>query len=183
MSRMVSYTRERERERLLEAREDVRADQRVSVAARRAHSGRGDRRRRRTRLRLRHRHRQRETQFGLSEVKLGILPAVISPYVISKIGATARARAVPHRRAIRCGARARIGLVHRVVDDDEAARRRRLRDRHAAQDLGPRGRSRVQEADHLCRVARACRCDSVHDRRDRRAARFRRRTGRACRRS
>src|SRR6185436_4387539 len=31
---------------------------------------------------------KRETQFGLSEVKLGILPAVISPYVIGKIGAS-----------------------------------------------------------------------------------------------
>src|SRR5205085_11202791 len=29
-----------------------------------------------------------ESKFGLSEVKLGILPAVISPYVIAKIGET-----------------------------------------------------------------------------------------------
>src|SRR5258708_12923853 len=28
----------------------------------------------------------RDCKFGLSEVKLGILPAVISPYVIGKIG-------------------------------------------------------------------------------------------------
>jgi methylglutaconyl-CoA hydratase len=53
--------------------------------------------------------------FGLSEVKLGILPAVISPYVIAKIGTT-------HARALfltgeRFGAdRAlQIGLVHRVA--------------------------------------------------------------------
>jgi len=60
------------------------------------------------------------TQFGLSEVKLGILPAVISPYVIAKIGQT-HARALfltgerfDTERALR------IGLVHRVVDTVEA---------------------------------------------------------------
>ncbi|MHB0970918.1 MAG: enoyl-CoA hydratase-related protein [Thermoanaerobaculia bacterium] len=58
------------------------------------------------------------TKFGLSEVKLGILPAVISPYVIAKIGET-------HARALfltgeRFGAdRAlQIGLAHRVAADD-----------------------------------------------------------------
>jgi len=57
------------------------------------------------------------TKFGLSEVKLGILPAVISPYVIAKIGST-------HARALfltgeRFGAeRARqIGLVHGIASD------------------------------------------------------------------
>jgi methylglutaconyl-CoA hydratase len=60
------------------------------------------------------------TQFGLSEVKLGILPAVISPYVISKIGQS-HARALfltgerfDVQRALR------IGLVHRVVENDPA---------------------------------------------------------------
>jgi methylglutaconyl-CoA hydratase len=59
------------------------------------------------------------TQFGLSEVKLGILPAVISPYVIAKIGET-HARALfltgerfDTERALR------TGLVHRVVDTVE----------------------------------------------------------------
>jgi methylglutaconyl-CoA hydratase len=61
-----------------------------------------------------------DAKFGLSEVKLGILPAVISPYVIGKIGAS-------HARALfltgeRFGAERahRIGLVHRVVDSVEA---------------------------------------------------------------
>jgi len=60
------------------------------------------------------------TQFGLSEVKLGILPAVISPYVIAKIGRS-------HARALfMTGERfdaeraLRIGLVHRIVDNDPA---------------------------------------------------------------
>ena len=63
---------------------------------------------------------QEGTQFGLSEVKLGILPAVISPYVIAKIGET-HARALfltgerfDTERALR------IGLVHRVTDSVEA---------------------------------------------------------------
>jgi methylglutaconyl-CoA hydratase len=62
-----------------------------------------------------------QSKFGLSEVKLGILPAVISPYVISKIGA-GHARALfltgerfDAERALR------IGLVHRVADDIDAA--------------------------------------------------------------
>ena len=59
----------------------------------------------------------RDAKFGLSEVKLGILPAVISPYVIAKIGADACARALPDRRAIRRRARA----AHRT----RASRRRR----------------------------------------------------------
>lgn len=53
--------------------------------------------------------------FGFTEVKLGILPAVISPFVLSKIG-------VSHARALfltgeRFDARraAAIGLVHRIT--------------------------------------------------------------------
>jgi methylglutaconyl-CoA hydratase len=62
---------------------------------------------------------QRETQFGLSEVKLGILPAVISPYVIAKIGPThARALFLTGERFAADRA-AQIGLVHRVVDTVE----------------------------------------------------------------
>jgi len=62
-----------------------------------------------------------DSKFGLSEVKLGILPAVISPYVIAKISET-------HARALfltgeRFGAERAlaIGLVHRVTDDLDAA--------------------------------------------------------------
>ena len=62
-----------------------------------------------------------QTKFGLSEVKLGILPAVISPYVIAKIGAS-QARALfltgerfDTERALR------IGLVHRVDENIDAS--------------------------------------------------------------
>lgn len=53
--------------------------------------------------------------FGFSEVKLGILPAVISPYVLAKIGRSA-ARELFLTGSRFGAARAReIGLVHRVV--------------------------------------------------------------------
>jgi methylglutaconyl-CoA hydratase len=53
-------------------------------------------------------------------VKLGILPAVISPYVISKIGAShARALFLTGER-FDAERALRIGLVHRVADDTTA---------------------------------------------------------------
>jgi methylglutaconyl-CoA hydratase len=62
----------------------------------------------------------RGSKFGLSEVKLGILPAVISPYVIGKIGAShARALFLTGER-FDAERALRIGLVHRLVDDDAA---------------------------------------------------------------
>ncbi len=63
----------------------------------------------------------REAKFVLSEVKLGILPAVISPYVIAKIGEThARALFLTGER-FDAERALRIGLVHRVADDLDAA--------------------------------------------------------------
>jgi methylglutaconyl-CoA hydratase len=63
----------------------------------------------------------RDAKFGLSEVKLGILPAVISPYVIAKIGEThARALFLTGERFDAERAQ-RIGLVHRIVDDIDVA--------------------------------------------------------------
>ena len=60
------------------------------------------------------------TKFALAEVKLGILPAVISPYVIAKIGEThARALFLTGERF--SGDRAlQIGLVHRLAADEVA---------------------------------------------------------------
>ena len=57
-----------------------------------------------------------DAKFGLSEVKLGILPAVISPYVIAKIGEThARALFLTGER-FEAERAQRIGLVHRTVE-------------------------------------------------------------------
>jgi methylglutaconyl-CoA hydratase len=60
-----------------------------------------------------------DVAFGFTEVKLGILPAVISPYVIAKIGLSA-ARELFLTGARFSASRARdIGLVHTVVEPAE----------------------------------------------------------------
>ena len=62
----------------------------------------------------------RDAKFGLAEVKLGIIPAVISPYVIGKVGQThARALFLTGER-FDAERAMRVGLVHRVVDDTSA---------------------------------------------------------------
>jgi methylglutaconyl-CoA hydratase len=58
--------------------------------------------------------------FGFSEVKLGIIPAVISPFVLPKIGAHARRYFLTGERFDAATA-LRIGLVHEVADDLDAA--------------------------------------------------------------
>jgi methylglutaconyl-CoA hydratase len=68
--------------------------------------------------------------FGFTEVVLGILPAMISPYVVSKIGLSA-ARELCLSGARFSAARAKeIGLVHEVV---AAARLDLTVDRHVQQ--------------------------------------------------
>jgi methylglutaconyl-CoA hydratase len=58
-----------------------------------------------------------DTLFGFTEVKLGIIPAVISPFVLSKIGASnARALFLTGERFDAKRAHA-IGLVHEVVHE------------------------------------------------------------------
>jgi methylglutaconyl-CoA hydratase len=60
------------------------------------------------------------TLFGFTETKLGIMPAVISPFVLAKIGLShARALALTGERFDAARALA-IGLVHEVVANDDA---------------------------------------------------------------
>jgi methylglutaconyl-CoA hydratase len=61
-----------------------------------------------------------DATFGFSEVKLGIIPAVISPFVLPKIGSHARRYFVTGERFDAETAR-RIGLVDEVADDVDAA--------------------------------------------------------------
>src|SRR6266566_9660389 len=64
-----------------------------------------------------------DATFGFTEVRLGIIPAVISPFVFAKIGSAARRYFLTGERF---GAEEalRIGLVHEVVPDlDEAVDR------------------------------------------------------------
>jgi methylglutaconyl-CoA hydratase len=54
-------------------------------------------------------------RFTLSEIRLGILPAMISPYVVGAIGARQARRYVLSGEALSSSAAERIGLVHEVA--------------------------------------------------------------------
>jgi len=54
-------------------------------------------------------------KFGLTEVKLGLIPAVISPYVIAAIGARHARRLFVTGEVFDAAEAHRIGLVHHVV--------------------------------------------------------------------
>ena len=57
-----------------------------------------------------------EAKFGLTESRLGLLPAVISPYVIAAIGARQARRWFATAEIFDAGEARRIGLLHEVVD-------------------------------------------------------------------
>ena len=60
-------------------------------------------------------------QFAFSEVKLGIVPAVISPFALAKIGSGPARRFFVTGERFGAGVALRIGLVHEVADDLDAA--------------------------------------------------------------
>ena len=59
-----------------------------------------------------------EARFGLTESRLGLLPAVISPYVIAAIGAREARRGFATAELFDAAEAQRIGLLHAVVDAD-----------------------------------------------------------------
>ena len=59
--------------------------------------------------------------FAFSEVKLGIIPAVISPFALRKIGPSAARRYFVTGERFDAATAHRIGLVHEVADDLDAA--------------------------------------------------------------
>ena len=61
------------------------------------------------------------TVFAFSEVKLGIIPAVISPFVLAKIGAGAARRYFVSGERFHADTALRIGLVSEVADDLDVA--------------------------------------------------------------
>ncbi len=61
------------------------------------------------------------TVFAFSEVKLGIIPAVISPFVLAKIGAGAARRYFVSGERFHAETALRIGLVSEVADDLDVA--------------------------------------------------------------
>lgn len=58
--------------------------------------------------------------FALSEVRLGIIPAVISPYVLRAIGERAAHRYFLTAERFDAATAQRLGLVHILVDDNNA---------------------------------------------------------------
>jgi methylglutaconyl-CoA hydratase len=59
-------------------------------------------------------------RFGFTETRLGILPAVISPFVIAKIGESNARALFPGGRQFDAIRAQRIGLVHEVVEGEAA---------------------------------------------------------------
>jgi methylglutaconyl-CoA hydratase len=80
--------------------------------------------------------------FSFSEVKLGLIPATISPYVVAAIGPRKARSLFATGRVFEADEAARIGLIDEVVADLDAL--------HAA-------------ADQLCETIMACAPDAVRD--------------------
>lgn len=59
----------------------------------------------------------RDTQFSLSEVKLGLVPATISPYVVAAMGSRQAHRYFLTAERFDANEARRIGLVHEVVSN------------------------------------------------------------------
>ncbi len=58
-------------------------------------------------------------QFGLTETRLGLVPAVISPYVVRRIGEAAARRYFLNGDRFDATAAANIGLIHQTCPADE----------------------------------------------------------------
>lgn len=90
--------------------------------------------------------------FALSEVNLGLVPAVVSPYIVAAIGRRAAKRYFQTGERIDAAEALRLGFVHEVCEPgDLAARRDRLAATLAAggpvaQNLGKRLVERVANA-------------------------------------
>jgi methylglutaconyl-CoA hydratase len=78
---------------------------------------------------------EKDAIFAFSEVKLGIIPAVISPFALAKIGPSWARRYFVTGERFGALQAARMGLVHDVVDDLDAAVERILGELRSA---GPR---------------------------------------------
>ncbi|WP_205694472.1 enoyl-CoA hydratase-related protein [Crenobacter cavernae] len=88
-------------------------------------------------------------RFCLSETRLGLIPSVIAPYVLEKIGSSAARRYFLGAEAFSAGVAQELGLVHEVVDElevEETATR-------LAELFARNGPSAMREAKALIRDA------------------------------
>jgi methylglutaconyl-CoA hydratase len=60
------------------------------------------------------------TRFGFTETRLGILPAVIAPFVVAKIGESHARALFPGGRRFDAVRAQRIGLVHELAEGETA---------------------------------------------------------------
>ena len=61
-----------------------------------------------------------DTTFGFTETKLGILPAVIAPFVLAKIGESAARAHFPTGERFGAERAREIGIVHEILADEAA---------------------------------------------------------------
>ena len=100
--------------------------------------------------------------FGFTEVRLGIIPAVISPFVFEKIGAGAARRLFVTGVRFNAETALRIGLAHEVTDDLDGTVERIV---GAILQSGPEAtraakrlaRERPSDDEELARIAAALR--------------------------
>ena len=90
-------------------------------------------------------------KFGFPETRLGILPAVISPFVIAKIGESHARALFPGGRRFDATRAVRIGLVHEVVEGLEGLDRAV---EGAVQDLLAAGPEAARAAKAIVREVR-----------------------------
>jgi methylglutaconyl-CoA hydratase len=91
---------------------------------------------------------ERNAQFAFSEVKLGIVPAVISPFALAKIGSSAARRYFVTGERFGAEIALRIGLVHEVADDLDAAVEAVLGELLSAGPAAARGAKELARAPH-----------------------------------
>jgi enoyl-CoA hydratase/carnithine racemase len=99
-----------------------------------------------------------DATFGFTEVRLGIIPAVISPFVFAKIGTGAARRLFLTGEQFDAATALRIGLVHEVADDLDAAVERVVGEILKAGPLATRAakqlvRERPDRGEELARIA------------------------------
>lgn len=85
-------------------------------------------------------------QFAFSEVKLGIVPAVISPFALAKIGPGAARRYFVTGERFSAAEALRIGLIHDVTDDLHGAVERVVRELLTAGPLAARAAKELARA-------------------------------------
>lgn len=91
-----------------------------------------------------------KASFALSEVKLGIIPAVISPYVVAAIGARACRRWFLTGERFSAAEARRIGLLHECVQEDKLDEARELMIAALLQ-CGPQAQGHAKELIHVVR--------------------------------